>query len=218
MERFEKDPMLRSRLICAYLFGPLGSMPSEKFEKAFPSLHPCNGPLDSACIASFDCVGEKFMTRKEDKTELEMLRGIAKDPPTTLTYAIGSWESPKGKKQSCTNPLTWTSEPGVSDASLHLGRCKKVAETKDITACEMGGGAVFWPPAREAVGLKLLGISKANVGELSAEISREAGVIVKGHVDGCEDEHEEWEDFYFNVRENVARRVDAYLEAAAQAK
>ena len=54
MDRFEQNEKLRDRLVAAYLLGPVGCFPMCKFQYNFPSLHPCNGPLDTQCLIAFD--------------------------------------------------------------------------------------------------------------------------------------------------------------------
>merc|ERR1712032_768356 len=50
LELFETDAKLKQRLVCAYILGPVGSFPADRFDRCFPSLHPCNGPLDTMCV------------------------------------------------------------------------------------------------------------------------------------------------------------------------
>ena len=64
---------------------------------------------------------------------------------------------------------------------------------------------------RRVQGIRLTSIHKVGVGGISAEIVREGGDQVRCSGDTTEEVHTEWKDFYFNIRENVAQRVDAFV-------
>lgn len=158
--------------------------------------------VDTMCIACFDVAAAKYL----EKDEWGMVRNKTKDPSTNIVYTKGTWESPFSKVLSCTNPLTWTSAAGCAEGKLHLGRAKVKLTCKDGTAPDMS-------PTREVRGVKLVSIEKVDVGVLSAEIVHDGGMVKISQLDHFDDyhNHTEWEDFYFNIRENVAQRVDAFL-------
>jgi hypothetical protein len=205
MDKFHHDPGLRGRLVCAYLLGPLGSIPADKFEKCFPSLHPCAGPLDTQCIVAFDVCHDKFLVTLDLESEGNwMIRNRNPDPPLNIRNPSG-WESPAGKTMCCTNPLTWTSEPGRAEAALYLGRAKLRIQAGGGPADNGAGG-------RQPTGEEVIGIDRAGAGACWAEIVYDGGTLVQTQLEGAPaDCHNEWPSYYFNIRENVAQRVDACL-------
>merc|ERR1712187_295065 len=113
----------------------------------------------------------------------------------------GEWESPKGGPIFCTNPLTWTSEAGRADAALYLGRARMCSTTDAGTEADFGDCK-----ARRKTGVRVLGIDKKEVGDTWAEIAVDGGVLLVPGEDSFL--HDEWEQWFFNIRENVAQRVD----------
>eukprot|EP00930_Biecheleria_cincta_P097645 TRINITY_DN89349_c0_g1_i1.p1 TRINITY_DN89349_c0_g1~~TRINITY_DN89349_c0_g1_i1.p1 ORF type:complete len:499 (+),score=59.82 TRINITY_DN89349_c0_g1_i1:37-1533(+) len=228
MEKFEHDQTLRSRLVCAYLLGPVGSFPADLFERCFPSLHPCNGPRDTQCIVSFDMApaeheilkkmedalerGETIVDQGDDPFAVswncEFSRSMMPDPPVHVPYPSG-FESPAGRLPFQTNPLTWTSEPGCAESSLYLGRC--VVQLSNGTGAEHDNPYSGMGQDRKAHGVHVTKISKVDVGGTWTEIVCNGRVLKQGGSGATADTHEEWAHYYFNIRQNAMERVSAFL-------
>lgn len=218
MEKFHQDSELRNRLVCAYLLGPCGTFVADKFEVLFPTLHGSTGPLDLECIVAFDAMSAGHPTVKsiEDGSKPAdpfPIRNKATNPPHNVAYpgkgenGATKWTNAVGRPIFCTNPLTWSSDLGRADASLYLGRAVATTKRADGTDGDFGDCL-----NRKHTGIKVTKVEKADVGTLWAEIAYDGGVVL--HHDQWADpvEHEEWQYWFFNVRENCDKRVDEWLK------
>ena len=124
---------LHSRMIAAYAIGY--SMPDDMFDRVYKNLKRCTSPTDSGCVIHWDTFAE----------------GATRLLPGFHWYPEG-WESAKGKKTYCINPLTWSSGEERAPKDAHLGA---LAANFDASSGETSSGALLpqytWAQCHEGV-------------------------------------------------------------------
>jgi hypothetical protein len=219
-ECLEPDPALQQRLVAAYMVGS-NVLPKDVFSRSFPSLHPCEGPTDTpGAVISWDSKAQA--TAAADCPDF----GALPECPG-FWYASG-WEvPPKDAAYLNTNPLTWSSTPGVRATEGWLGAaCLKLPPgTKPFEAKAYMLGQLVdaqLKPEIELQGHKPEGLDFFAeslphclcVPKLSAA---DRGVFAKMTDEG--DYHSlDYPIFYYNIRQNVSDRLQAYLSKQTEVK
>lgn len=225
----EPDEAVRSCMVAAYAIG--GRMPMHKYdaqEGVFKSLKESTSPTDTGCIIAWDTVAEG--------TELEFMDRF---PGTWHKGSYDNTIGAQGKALQNTNPLTWnqseqqvsgtrgeawTDSPGwmgCLGANSDLGRPLTAAEylSMDRTwdaahiGFKMTSVAKYQPVAQDAFwakstaqGLKVSKIPKDAWKDLLQEC------LASGDYHAAD-----YTLFYFNIRQNVAERTEAFLNGTSSA-
>lgn len=216
----EKDKEILKRLVAAYMLGHIGCLPLDTFERKCPSLHPCNGPEDFQCVIACDSPGNgtienwtkngMYSPEEGDAGIREncCLRRKSSTPPHAVSYPEG-WEAATNKPMLVTNLITWTSEKGRTDKSLFLGGVEAVLEP--------AVGTWKLNMQRKSSGVKVVRLKKIDVGQVWTEVMEYEGGLLQGVDEGKRCEwHDEWANFYFNIRANFPVRVEAFLKAQSK--
>lgn len=189
---------LQSRLVAAYLIGY--RLPAQKLDDAWQSIYVCSGAAQSGCLISYDTFSESI-----DPYGL---------PDSSMIWHKGGWIrlTDMGPQKIGINPVSGT----VADTtrSEHLGI------VRTITNNEGAIGDLFNPDIVEPFGLKVIELKKYLPG-VSGHLDVYGQLLVDrpdhdflASVDRSGVYHVyDYGLFYMNLRVDVARRLDTYLEA-----
>jgi hypothetical protein len=175
---------LHSRMIAAYAIGY--SMPDDMFDRVYRNLRRCTSPTDTGCVIHWDTFAEGSMPHM----------------PHFHWYPEG-WESAKGKKTYCINPLSWTSEEERVSKEAHLGAV--IAEV-DESSGEITAVGPFpqytWAQCHEGV----LWVGNQSGTPFSHRLT------IKGNYHILD-----YPLFWFNIRHNAVQRSKAFFASNASA-
>jgi len=183
----------RDRFIAGYLVGY--HIPMDKFGRTLENLRPSNGPEDIGTVIGWDTVYSGY----EDK----QAPGVAGH-----WYPTG-WERHAGKALLAVNPLTWTQDESMADASLHHGLLDTGLGRLDMTQFLLD----------RPMGVKCERLRIIDAISISAQnrnghlcVKQDQGNQVERYSAPMGSLHNfDYSLFYMNIRENAQLRVRAFL-------
>jgi hypothetical protein len=167
---------LAARMVAAYAVG--FALPMDLFDRIYKHIRPCTEPKQTGCLASWN----SFAVQDADPAGLFDNVGFRYD---------GGYESNRGKKLLCVNPLLWSTSEQNAPPELNLGALPTADEPMGapdprLTGAHCKDGVLYAaPPAGKGY----------------------SGFVLPGgnyHI-------YDYNLFYMNIRQNVAQRVTAFL-------
>lgn len=183
-------PALRRRLVAAYLVGV--PLPEAALEETLPGLPLCRSAEQTGCVVTWNSVEAGARPQR-----LERPRVWFPDGPRVVD----------GRGLLCVNPVSWRADGSRTARDAHLGAVRfGEGDGEDHGGGEGDGGGDGGAAPRP---VRYLLTARCRQGLLEVELSEDFGPGVLG-----EDYHLlDYSLFYMDVRRNVARRVEAFLEA-----
>lgn len=201
LERVDKDPALRSRMVAAYI--PGFAHPMQRFESLYSELEPCTAPAQTGCVASWDTYREGAKVAGHEPLVFwqgNKLVRVALDEP-----------------RQCTNPISWKMDTQPSMKEAHRGAVLPENTGNDVSFRKL-------LMSDDPVGANIEGLQKPRAKMIAARC--EDGVLRVPDVKDLDYPVQEtqpgnyhlldYELFLQDIRANAILRVDAWLEQHAE--
>jgi len=202
LEEKVENSEIRKRFVAAYAVGY--RFPMDKFGTAFKNLKPCESPLDTGCIISWDT----FEESGRPPQRLDMAEHWYHSPS-----GKSRWEPRSRKKPLSVNPLTWQRTLGRVPKTLNRGAVRILFDNNPFC------WEAMW--RNKPLNINAVGLSSPFQEEVSTEI-REDGFLYISKPNTAafrtillprKNYHmQDYALFYMNIRENVENRLRAFLD------
>lgn len=173
-DHIDRNPVILNRMVYASLAGfPFTQM---ELKRNLDSIKYCNEPTSTGCLLSWQTIGEEGY----------------KDPVLRLRK---SWEltdkAADSNRWLCINPVTWRTDPVVSNPELHLGSVKTIHNGNDLK-------------------IVMSGHIEARIVDGFVQINKPRATLFNST--GRNYHMYDYQLFYLNVSENSCQRLKEWLK------
>ena len=195
------EPPLRALLVGAYIIG--AGVPLDRFESNWKSITACESATDIGCVVSWETYvdgADPFAT-----------------PNILEVWYDRHWVTLANGGRNCTNPLSWSREPGRAEANLNLGAIPVGPGVKPGLGFALGGTPNLDPADFATIPAPIPGLTWAECRDGFLFVEEPTEPVLRTSILGEGNLHAyDFALFYMNIRQNAQDRVDAYFGAGEQ--
>lgn len=192
------EPPLRSLLVGAYIIG--AGVPLDRFETNWQTIAACESATDIGCVVSWE-------------SYVDGVDPVA-TPNILEVWYDRHWVTLADGERSCTNPLSWSRQPGRAEAELNLGAIPVGPGVKPGLGLALGGTPVMDPNDFATIPTPMAGLTWAECRDGFLFVEEPTEPVFRTSMLGDGNLHAyDFALFYMNIRQNAQDRVEAYFGA-----
>ena len=188
----------RKNLVGAYIIG--AGVPMDRFESDWETIAPCETATDTGCVVSW----ETYVDGADPRAT----------PNIQEVWYNRHWAFLSEEERNCTNPVSWSREPGRTEADQHLGALPVGPGVATGWGLVLSGTPEIDPGRYAAIPAPIPGLTWAECRDGFLFVEAPEQPVFQTSIFGDGNLHVyDLALFYMNIRQNAQDRVDAFLQA-----